>query len=72
MFHDARLKLRRDRALLAHQRKNTEYNGNTDGTSKKKYKSKSEKQIQAKEIDELLGKLAYDVFRDNDDTEAQI
>ena len=43
MFHDARLKLGCERALLANQQKNTEYNGNIDGTSKKKYKSKSEK-----------------------------
>ena len=43
MFHSASLKLGLDRAVLAHQRENIEYDGSIDGTSKKKYKSKSER-----------------------------
>jgi len=66
MFHTASMKLGLDRAVLAHQRQQDD----TQDTSKKT-KSKSEKEIQAKEIDELLKKGAYDVFRDDDDTEAQ-
>ncbi len=36
-----------------------------------KSKKKSDKEAQAKQIDELLKKGAYDVFRDEDDTEAE-
>ena len=71
MFHSARLKLGIDRAVLANQRQNTEADGSIDGTSKKISKSKIEKWMQAKEIDELLKKGAYDVFQDDDDTEVQ-
>jgi hypothetical protein len=63
MFHTASMKLGLDRAVLAHQRQNEQE------TSSRK-KSESEKESQAKEIDELLKKGAYDVFRDDDDTEA--
>eukprot|EP00547_Thalassionema_nitzschioides_P006181 CAMPEP_0194218418 /NCGR_PEP_ID=MMETSP0156-20130528/23714_1 /TAXON_ID=33649 /ORGANISM="Thalassionema nitzschioides, Strain L26-B" /LENGTH=2173 /DNA_ID=CAMNT_0038947761 /DNA_START=65 /DNA_END=6583 /DNA_ORIENTATION=- len=64
MFHSASMKLGLDRAVLAHQRQQDGDDG--DGSSKKK-----DKQLQAKEIDELLKKGAYDVFRDEDDKEAQ-
>ena len=64
MFHSASMKLGLDRAVLAHQRQQDGDDG--DGTSKKK-----DKESQAKEIDALLKKGAYDVFRDDDDNEAQ-
>jgi len=63
MFHSASLKLGLDRAVLAHQRQGEESKGGR--------KSKAEREEQAKEIDELLKKGAYDVFRDDDDKEAQ-
>ena len=66
MFHSASLKLGLDRAVLAHQRQQ----GTEDGQEPKS-KSKSDREVQAKEIDELLKKGAYDVFRDDDDAEAQ-
>ena len=69
MFHSASMKLGLDRAVLAHQRQQNddeEYN-----ISSKKKKSKLEKESQAKEIDQLLKKGAYDVFRDDDDSEAK-
>ena len=64
MFHSASLKLGLDRAVLAHQRQGEESKGSGR-------KSKAEKEEQAKEIDSLLKKGAYDVFRDDDDKEAQ-
>lgn len=64
MFHSASMKLGLDRAVLAHQRQQDGDDG--DGTSKKR-----DKESQAKEIDALLKKGAYDVFRDEDDNEAQ-
>jgi len=67
MFHSASLKLGLDRAVLAHQRQNE---NPEDGLSVKK-KSKAEKEEQAKEIDQLLKKGAYDVFNDDDDQAAQ-
>lgn len=67
MFHSASLKLGLDRAVLAHQRQNT---SSDDGSSSKR-KSKAEREEQAKEIDELLKKGAYDVFNVDDDKEAQ-
>ncbi|KAL7473004.1 hypothetical protein ACHAXS_013390 [Conticribra weissflogii] len=66
MFHSASLKLGLDRAVLAAQRQNA---NSEEGSSKRK--SKAEREEQAKEIDELLKKGAYDVFRDDDDKEAQ-
>ena len=71
MFHIARLKLGLDRTVLSHHWRNTEDYGSFDGTSKKKYKLKSEREMKAKDIDELLKKGAYDVFWDDNDTEAQ-
>jgi len=65
MFHSASLKLGLDRAVLAHQRQNS----NPDEISSKR-KSKAEREEQAKEIDLLLKKGAYDVFNDDDDKEA--
>jgi hypothetical protein len=66
MFHSASLKLGLDRAVLAHQRQQE-----TDDGQEVKSKSKSEREMQAKEIDQLLKKGAYDVFRDEDDAEAK-
>jgi len=63
MFHSASMKLGLDRAVLAHQRQQGEEIH--DPTMKKS------KEMQAKEIDELLKKGAYDVFRDDDDAEAK-
>ena len=65
MFHSASLKLGLDRAVLAHQRGS----GTEENSSKRK--SKAEREEQAKEIDSLLKKGAYDVFNDDDDKEAQ-
>ena len=56
--------------MLARQRQNTEDYGSIHGTSKKKSKPKSEREMQEKDIYEILKKGAYDVFRDNNDTEA--
>ena len=67
MFHSASLKLGLDRAVLAAQRQSS----SVDEASGRKRKSKAEKQEQAKEIDALLKKGAYDVFNDDDDTDAQ-
>lgn len=67
MFHSASLKLGLDRAVLAAQRQSSTVD---EGTGRKR-KSKAEKQEEAKEIDALLKKGAYDVFNDDDDTEAQ-
>jgi hypothetical protein len=66
MFHSASMKLGLERAVLSQQREQ----GN-DGGDSGKSKSKQEKEAQAKEIDALLKKGAYDVFRDDNDEEAQ-
>ena len=71
MFHSASLKLRLERAVLAHHCKIIEDDGSIDGNPNKKYKSKRKIEMQAKEIDELLNKGDYDVFQDEDDTEAE-
>lgn len=68
MFHSASLKLGLERAVLSQNREQQD-NGDTDSASKSN--KKSEKEAQAKEIDELLKKGAYDVFRDEDDIEAE-
>ena len=65
MFHSASMKLGLDRAVLAHQRNNEEVEKKNGKTSK------SEREVQAKEIDALLKKGAYDVFRGDDDEEEQ-
>jgi hypothetical protein len=65
MFHSASMKLGLERAVLSQQREQTEEG--EDG----KLKAKSDREAQAKEIDELLKKGAYDVFRDDDDGEAE-
>lgn len=64
MFHRASLKLGLDKAVLTHMRQENENAANS------KPKSKSSKIQDSKEIDELLKKGAYDVFRD-DDTAAE-
>jgi hypothetical protein len=66
MFHSASLKLGLERAVLS---QNREQNG--DGEESGKSSKKSDREAQAKEIDELLKKGAYDVFRDEDDREAE-
>lgn len=63
MFHSASMKLGLERAVLSQQRDQSEEEGG-------KSKSKSEKEAQAREIDQLLKKGAYDIFRDDDDDEA--
>jgi hypothetical protein len=65
MFHSASLKLGLERAVLSQNREQGE-NGDDS-----KSKNKSDREAQAKEIDELLKKGAYDVFRDEDDKEAE-
>lgn len=62
MFHRASLKLGLDRAVLAHARNEQELD-EEGGVS-----SSMKDGLQAKEIDELLKRGAYDIFRD-DDTE---
>jgi len=59
MFHSASMKLGLERAVLSQQRDDGEGSG------------KSQKQAHAREIDELLKKGAYDVFKDDDDVEAE-
>ncbi|KAF4318613.1 hypothetical protein BBO99_00007232 [Phytophthora kernoviae] len=60
MFHKASLKLGLDKAVLTHMRRENEEGGN------KTRKDKSAKAQESKEIDELLKRGAYDVFRDDD------
>ena len=71
MFNCAILKLGLDRAVLEHLLLNTEDDDSIDGTSMNKSKSKIKIKMQAKEIDEILEKVDYDVFRVDDDTEVQ-
>lgn len=65
MFHKASMKLGLDKAVLAHAR--NEQEAGEDHTSSLEDPNKLN--LQAKEIDELLKRGAYDIFRD-DDTEA--
>lgn len=65
MFHSASMKLGLERAILSAQR-DQGGDGTDDGQ-----KPKNQKQAQAKEIDLLLKKGAYDVFKDDDDAEAK-
>lgn len=72
MFHSASMKLGLDRAVLAHQRHHTAAVEDESGSGASKRTLKSEREIQAREIDELLKKGAYDVFRDEvDDKESK-
>lgn len=64
MFHRASLKLGLDRAVLTHMRQENENAGSS------RRKSKLLKAQEASEIEELLKKGAYDVFRE-DDTAAE-
>lgn len=65
MFHSASLKLGLERAVLSQNREQN------DEAEDKTSNKKKDKEAQAKEIDELLKKGAYDVFRDEDDEEAE-
>lgn len=65
MFHSASLKLGLERAVLSQNREQN------DESDENKSKRVSDREAQAKQIDELLKKGAYDVFRDEDDAEAE-
>jgi len=66
------LKLGLERAVLSQQRENNGEGGGEGGDENNTgKKDKSDRVAQAKEIDELLKKGAYDVFRDDDDGEAE-
>lgn len=67
MFHSASLKLGLERAVLSQNREQVEEGDDSNNKTKKK----TDREAQAKEIDDLLKKGAYDVFRDEDDTEAE-
>eukprot|EP00980_Cylindrotheca_fusiformis_P012454 scaffold3054_cov129-Cylindrotheca_fusiformis.AAC.18 len=67
MFHSASMKLGLERAVLSQQRDQ----GEEEEGSNSKSKSKTDREAQAKKIDSLLKKGAYDVFRDEDDDEAK-
>lgn len=64
MFHSASLKLGLERAVLS---QNREQNDESDDKSKRT----RDREAQAKEIDQLLKKGAYDIFKDEDDGEAE-
>ena len=66
LFHTASLKLGLERAVLSQNR-----DQGSDESDDNKRKKKSDREAQAKEIDELLKKGAYDVFRDEDDKDAE-
>jgi hypothetical protein len=63
MFHRASLKLGLDRAVLQHMRNENEQKGALTSSGSKMV-------MQTKEIDELLKRGAYDIFRE-DDSEAE-
>ncbi|KAH9134583.1 hypothetical protein AeRB84_019682 [Aphanomyces euteiches] len=65
MFHKASLKLGLDRAVLTHMRQEQDKEAKNTKTVAK---SKAQ---EAQEIDELLKRGAYDVFRDEDDASEQ-
>jgi superfamily II DNA or RNA helicase len=67
MFHKASLKLGLDRAVLAHARNEQEMPSQEEDSNGMEPSSKIG--LQVKEIDELLKRGAYDVFRDEDTTE---
>jgi len=69
MFHSASMKLGLERAVLSQQRDQGE--GEQDEGGQTKSKAKSDREAQAKEIDSLLKKGAYDVFKDDNDEEAK-
>ncbi|GKY90687.1 hypothetical protein MPSEU_000042100 [Mayamaea pseudoterrestris] len=69
MFHSASMKLGLERAVLS---QNREQGVGDDSDADNKSRKKADREQQAKEIDELLKKGAYDVFRgDEDDREAE-
>ncbi|RHY34335.1 hypothetical protein DYB32_001021 [Aphanomyces invadans] len=65
MFHKASLKLGLDRAVLTHMRQEQDKESKN---AKAMVKSKAQ---EAQEIDELLKRGAYDVFRDDDEASEQ-
>ena len=67
MFHTASLKLGLERAVLSQNREQQTEESDDAAKSTRA----SEREAQAKEIDNLLKKGAYDVFRDDDDKEAE-
>jgi hypothetical protein len=67
MFHSASLKLGLERAVLSQNRDQ----GGDDSDTDNKGKKRVDREQQAKQIDELLKKGAYDVFREDDDREAE-
>lgn len=67
MFHCASLKLGLERAVLSQNREHSEESDDAAKSSTRK----SDREAQAREIDELLKKGAYDVFREDDDREAE-
>ncbi|CAJ1952232.1 unnamed protein product [Cylindrotheca closterium] len=69
MFHSASMKLGLERAVLSQQRDQGE--GEQDEGGQPKSTAKSDREAQAKEIDSLLKKGAYDVFKDDNDEEAK-
>ena len=71
IFQSASLKLGLERAVLAHQRENSEDDRSIDSTSNNKSKPKSKIEMQAKKVVELLKRGYFDVFWDDDDTELQ-
>lgn len=66
MFHSASLKLGLERAVLSQNREQSEESDDAAKSTRK-----TDREAQAREIDELLKKGAYDVFRDDDDREAE-
>lgn len=67
MFHQASMKLGLDRAVLAHARSEQ---GETN-PHKKDHSKKDPEKLSAKEIDELLKRGAYDVFREDDNEQME-
>ena len=70
MFHSASMKLGLERAVLSQQR--DQEDGEQDESGQAKTKTKSDREAQAKEIDSLLKKGAYDVFKDDNDDEGGV
>ena len=64
MFHRASLKLGLDKAVLAHAKNEKE--GEESQQDASQHNDPNKIDMQAKEIDELLKRGAYDVFREDD------
>ncbi|CAM9981469.1 unnamed protein product, partial [Choristocarpus tenellus] len=75
MFHQASLKLGLDKAVLAHARNEAEAGGDEEGDTGVSGKSRAmistrgngKFDLAAEEIDHLLKRGAYDVFREDDE-----